>query len=158
MFEFIGIILLLVGINVVFRLIFSGARVATAGIKSVATGQSFDEAMGRIPPIETRMVKKNLEADGSGLDFWAVEVRGLFPISQTRNLSFAISLLDITDGKEEKKLVLSTLEHFQEPNSRAYFCKAEIGNVNQGQGYIKWVEIGRIMPIFVQSSFKGKEI
>ena len=156
MFEFIGIILLLVGINVVFRLIFSGARVATAGIKSVATGQSFDEAMGRIPPIETRMVKKNLEADGSGLDFWAVEVRGLFPISQTRNLSFAISLLDITDGKEEKKLVLSTLEHFQEPNSRAYFCKAEIGNVNQGQGYIKWVEIGRIMPIFVQSSFKGK--
>ena len=102
MFEFIGIILLLVGINVVFRLIFSGARVASAGIKSVTTGQSFDEAMGRIPPIETRMVKKNLEEDGSGLDFWAVEVRGLFPIAYTRNLTFTISLLDKTDGNEEK--------------------------------------------------------
>ena len=78
MLEFVGFILLLVGVNVVWRLFFVGARAATAGIKSVATGQSFDEAMGRIPPMETRVVEKNSEDDGSGLNFWAVEVRGLF--------------------------------------------------------------------------------
>ena len=155
MIEFIGFILLLVGINVAWRLFFAGARVATAGIKSVATGQSFDEAMGRMPPLETRLVEKNSEEDGSGLNFWAVEARGLFPVSFTKDVTFTISLLDVTDGEELKKPVLSVLDHFQEPNSRAYFCSAKVGNVSPDQGYVKWVEIGRIVPFFVQSSHAG---
>ena len=155
MIELIGFILLLVGINVVWRLFFVGAHVATAGIKAVATGQSFDEAMGRIPPIETRVVENNSKDDGSGLNFWAIEVRGLFPVSYTKDVTFTASLLDFTDGEELKKPVLSILEHFQEPKSRAYFCSAEVGNVSPGQGYVKWVEIGRIVPFFVQSSHAG---
>ena len=94
MFELIGLILILYGISVVWKLFFAGARVATAGIKSVATGQSFDEAMGRIPPLETRLTEKNSKEDGSGLDYWAVEVRGLFPIIYTKDLTFTVSLLD----------------------------------------------------------------
>ena len=155
MLEFVGFILLLVGVNVVWRLFFAGARAATAGIKSVATGQSFDEAMGRIPPMQTRVVEKNSEDDGSGLNFWAVEVRGLFPVSHEKNVTFTISLLDVTNGDEQKKPVLSILEQFQEPNSRAYFCSAEVGSVNPDQGYVKWVEIGRVVPFFVQSSHAG---
>ena len=155
MLEFIGLILFFAAINVVWRLFFAGARVATAGIKSVATGQSFDEAMGRIPPMETRVVEKNSEDDGSGLDFWAVEVRGLFPVSYQKDVTFTISLIDVTNGDDQTEPVLSILEHFQEPNSRAYFCSAPVGSVNPDQGYVKWVEIGRIVPFFVQSSYSG---
>lgn len=153
---FIGLILIIVGFNVAWRLFFAGARVATAGIKSVATGQSFDEAMGRIPPLETRVVKKNTEEDGSGLDFWAVEVRGLFPVNYTKNVTFTVSLLDETDGEKSHKPVLSVVEKLQETNSRAYFCKASVGDVNPDQGYIKWVDIGRIIPFFVQCSHAGE--
>tara|TARA_B100000768_G_scaffold75899_1_gene72482 strand:- start:249 stop:1487 length:1239 start_codon:yes stop_codon:yes gene_type:complete len=152
---FIGLIFIIVGFNIVWRLFFAGARVATAGIKSVATGQSFDEAMGRIPPLATRVVEKNTEEDSSGLDYWAVEVRGLFPVSYTKDVTFTVSLLDATNGKKSQKPVLSILEHFQESNSRAYFCHAQIGNVNVGQGFVKWTEIGRIIPFFVQSSHAG---
>ena len=155
MFELIGLIFILYGISVVWKLFFAGARVATAGIKSVATGQSFDEAMGRIPPLETRLTEKNSKEDGSGLDYWAVEMRGLFPISYTKDLTFTVSLLDKSDGGKSQKPVLSIIEHYQEADSRGYFCEAAIGNVNPGQGFVKWVEIGRILPFFVQSSHSG---
>jgi hypothetical protein len=130
MIEFIGFILLLVGINVAWRLFFAGARVATAGIKSVATGQSFDEAMGRMPPLETRLVEKNSEEDGSGLNFWAVEARGLFPVSHQKDVTFTISLLDVTNGDEQKKPVLSILE-------QSYRCSPSLPDEKslEWQGY-----------------------
>ena len=72
MIEFFGIIALLVGVNIIWRLFFAGARVAAPGVKSAATGQSFNEALGKIPPLETRIVDKNTEEDGSGLDYFGV--------------------------------------------------------------------------------------
>ena len=53
MLEFLGIIALIFGFNLVLRLFFKGARVATEGVKSAVTGQDFDmdRALGRIPPI-----------------------------------------------------------------------------------------------------------
>ena len=154
--EILAVILVFVGIRVVWNLFFAGARVAVAGVKSAVTGESFDEAMGRIGPMESRLVEKKLETDDNSLSYFAVEVRGLFPILQSRELTFTVSVIDNTDGDDDRKPVLSTIDHFQEETSKAYFCKAEIGRVSPDQGFIKWIEIGRIFPTFIQSPISGK--
>ena len=155
MLEFIGFIALLFAINIGYRLLFTGARVATAGVKAAVTGQSFDEALGRMPPIETKVVKKNTEPDESGLEFFAIELRGLFPVQTSRELAFVISLFDVSDGEDNMSPVLSLVEQFQEPSTTAYNVTAELGRIGPNQGFFKWVEVGRVLPLFVQSPFSG---
>lgn len=156
--EILGLILLFVGFMVVRNLFSAGARVAAAGVNAAMTGKSFDEAMGRIGPMETRLVEKKLEAGDTNLSYKAVEVRGLFPITRSSELTFTVSVLDSTDGDDGMKPVpvLSTIDHFQEETSKAYFCKAQIGRVSLGQGFEKWIEIGRVFPTFLQSPMSGE--
>lgn len=155
MLEILGVIGLLIAINIGYRLLFVGARVATAGVKAAVTGQSIDEALGRMANFETKIVTKNTEPDASGLDFYAIEMRGLFPIQTSRELAFVVSLFDASDGDEKMRPVLSLIEQFQEQETTAYNVTAQIGRVEPNQGFIKWVEVGRILPLFVQSPFSG---
>ena len=147
--EIIGLIILYLFGSFIWRTFF-------AGVKSVVTGQSFDEARGHIPAMQSRMIEKNTEEDGTGLDYYAFEVKGLFPLKTTKDVTFAISLIDFSDGKEKIKPVLSTVENFQEKQSTAYFTKAAIGPISEGQGFIKWVEIGSVIPLFIQAAYSGK--
>ena len=80
--EILGIIFLIIAYQVVVRLFFKGARVAAEGVKSAVTGQEFDmdKALGRIPPFAMQVVERNTEEDGSGINYYAVEVKGLFPV------------------------------------------------------------------------------
>ena len=121
----IGIVVLLVvliGVGNGIRLLFSGAKVAAAGAKSAITGESFnlDEALGRISAMETRISKKNSESDGSGLNYYSVEVKGLFPIFDSCEVTFTVSIIDITEGNENPKPVFSILEQFQESSTLAF--------------------------------------
>ena len=151
MLELIGIVVIIVAINFGIRLFFKGAQVATAGVKSAVTGQSFDEAMGRMPELDARVVSKNTEEDGSGLEFFSIEIKGRFPIQGSVEAAVAISLFDATDGEDQKRPVLSVIEAFQEARTKAYFDSREIGRVSGDQGFTKWVEVGRVLPLFVQS-------
>ena len=157
MLEFLGIIALIFGFNLVLRLFVKGARVATEGVKSAVTGQDFDmdRALGRIPPIAARLTKKNTEDDGSGLDYYAVEVTGLFPVSSTVEGAFVISLFDITENEENREPVLSVIEQFQEPATTAYSSIVQAGRVQPGFGITSWFEVGRVFPFFIQSPFSG---
>jgi tellurite resistance protein len=156
MLELIGIVVIIVAINFGIRLFFKGAQVATAGVKSAVTGQSFDEAMGRMPELDARVVSKNTEEDGSGLEFFSIEIKGRFPIQGSVEAAVAISLLDATDGEDQKRPVLSVIEAFQEARTKAYFDSREIGRVSGDQGFTKWVEVGRVLPLFVQSPYSGE--
>lgn len=155
MFELIGIVITLIAINVGINLFFKGARAATAGVKSAVTGQSFDEAMGRLTELDARILTKNTEEDGSGLDFLSIEMKGRFPVVGSQEATVAISLFDVTDGDDQMRPVLSIIEGFQEAKTKAYFDRREIGQVSGDQGFIKWVEVGRVLPLFVQSPYSG---
>ena len=155
MIDFISVILILIGINILINFFFKGAAVAAAGVKSAVTGKSFDETMGRMPPLTSRVVKKNTEDDGSGHEYYSVEVKGIFPIRETAEAAFAISLFDVTDGDDNKKPVLSVIEQFQETHTRAYLACQEIGRITGDQGFSNWVAVGKVIPLFVQSPYSG---
>ena len=155
MLEFLGLIAVIFAINIAFRMLFAGARAAKAGVEAAVTGKSFDEAMGRMSDIETKIVKENTEADNSGLDYYSIKMRGLFPIQTPRELAFAISLFDVANDTEDLKPVLSLVEQFQEPYTTAYHTSSQMGRVEPGEGFVKWVEIGRVLPLILQSPFSG---
>ena len=160
MLEIIGFIALLIGIRVVFVLFFKGVGVAAEGVKSAVTGKEFDldKALGRIPEFSTRIIEKNTEEDGSGLNYYSIEIKGVFPIGRSIDGVFVTSLFDITDDRNEPKVVLSVIEQFQEPATTAYSIANATGQLEPGYGFTSWVEMGRVLPLFVQTPFAGKRI
>ena len=160
MLEIIGVIALLIGIRIVFTLFFKGVGVAAEGVKSAVTGKEFDldKALGRIPEFSTRIIEKNTEEDGSGLNYYSIEIKGGLPIGRSIDGVFGTSLFDITDDRNEPKVVLSVIEQFQEPATTAYSIANATGQLEPGYGFTRWVEIGRVFPLFVQTPYAGKRI
>lgn len=154
---FIAIILINIAFRVVISLFFKGASVAVEGVKSAVTGKEFDvdRALGRIPPFAMRVTEKNTEEDDSGVDYFAVEVKGLFPVQKSTEAVFVVSLFDTTDGNEELKPVLSLLENFQEETTTAHCNIMQAGRIQPDFGLTQWVEVGRIFPLFVKSPYSG---
>lgn len=161
MLEILGGIAAFIAIAFVYGLVINGisfgARAAVAGANAAITGKSFSEAMGHMPPMQSRIIQKNTEPDGSGLDYYSVEIKGLFPVfSGPTDVTCTVSLFDQTESSETPKPVLSLIEHFQERTTKAYFSEANIGAVKSTQGFVKWVEVGRIVPLFIQSPYSGQ--
>jgi len=161
MLEIIGIIALLIGIRIVFVLFFKGVGVgvgvATEGVKSAVTGREFDldKALGRIPEFSTRIIEKNTEEDGSGLDYYSIEIKGVLPIGRSIDGVFVTSLFDITDDSNDPQVVLSVIDQFQEPSTTAYSNASPTGQLEPGYGFTRWVEVGRVLPLFVQTPYAG---
>ena len=155
--EILGIIFLIIAYQVVVRLFFKGARVAAEGVKSAVTGQEFDmdKALGRIPPFAMQVVERNTEEDGSGINYYAVEVKGLFPVERSTEAAFVVSLFDITDGKDDLRPVLSLLDNFQEVNTTAHCNVTQAGRIQPEYGLTKWTEVGRVFPPFVKTPYSG---
>jgi tellurite resistance protein len=134
--------------------------VAAEGVKSAVTGKEFDldKALGRIPEFSTRIIEKNTEEDGSGLNYYSIEIKGVLPIGRSIDGVFVTSLFDITDDRNEPKVVLSVIDKFQEPATTAYSIANATGQLEPGYGFTRWVEIGRVFPLFVQTPYAGKRI
>lgn len=156
--EIVGIFIAVVVFNLLLRVFFTGARVAAAGAKAVVTGKEFDltAALGRIPPFDARIVSKNTENDGSGFEYYAIEVMGLIPTTVARELTVAVSLFDVTDGTDKPAMVLSLVDMAREPHSPVFLQRADLGLIQPNQGFTKWVEVGRIFPLFVQPPKSGR--
>jgi len=157
MLEIIGVIALLIGIRIVFTLFFKGVGVAAEGVKSAVTGKEFDldKALGRIPEFSTRIIEKNTEEDGSGLDYYSIEIKGVLPIGRSIDGVFVTSLFDITDDSNDPQVVLSVIDQFQEPSTTAYSNASPTGQLEPGYGFTRWVEVGRVLPLFVQTPYAG---
>ncbi len=130
-------------------------KILVAAAKSAVTGESFSEAMGNIPPLEVRLVDKTIDDDPDGLPYKSVEIRGLFPVSSRTDVSAIISIFDETNGKDDLRPIISLFDQTQEPDTMAFQQRADIGLVMPDQGFKRWVEIGRILPIALQAPHKG---
>jgi len=130
-------------------------RAMKAGATVAVTGKSFDEAMGNIPPLAVRLVDKTIDDEPGGLAYKAIEVKGLFPVASSKEVAFVASVFDATDGEAELTPVICVIEAAQEPLTPAFFQRAEIGQIQPNQGFIKWIEIGKLVPQFLQAPYSG---
>jgi len=87
--------------------------------------------------------------------FLGVEARGLFPVYSDTTVGFVISVL-VENDKGELAPVLSMIQEFQEPGSRAFQDLTSCGEVSPNQGYLNWVQIGAIPTEILQAPNRGK--
>lgn len=79
-----------------------------------------------------------------------VEVKGDAPVETTTRLGFAASVLDFTkdphndDGEEWP--VVCGLEGKQEAETPCFFAEREVGSIDEGVGWSKWVSVLGIIP------------
>ena len=88
--------------------------------------------------------------------FLGVEVRGLFPVYSNTTVGFVISVLVKNDAGELAP-VMSMIQEFQEPGTRAFQDLTGCGEVNGNQGYLDWVQIGVVPTEILQPPSGGKQ-
>ena len=74
------------------------------------------------------------------------------------DLVIFIKLFDITDGNEppDRKSVISLIDYQQEPDSVAFRSISNIGRISPSQGFKDWVQIGAVVPNFIDVPYSGK--
>ena len=155
--EIIGAIVVFVIGGAILRFILTaGSRTAGAAIKAASGEGTFRENLGRsfteMGPFETRLVDE-YAGENNDISFKSVEVRGLFPINQIRDVSFVTSVLDLTD--EEVAPVISPIEAFQEPSTTCYQHLNKIGTIRPDQGFAEWVRVGGVFTSFISPPYSG---
>ena len=106
-----------------------------------------------IDNFEVRILDTHLNDDNEGPLVKEIQGKGLFPISRTKNIGFITSVFDETDGELEP--VLSAIDTFQEDDSIVYQHSTHIGSIESGQGFIKWVRLGVVIPEIIEPPHSG---
>ncbi len=79
-----------------------------------------------------------------------VEIKGLAPVTRETRLGFAASVLDVTadrsNAEGEELPVVCRLERSQEPDTPCFFEQREVGAINRGAGWTKWVSVLGVIP------------
>lgn len=162
----VGVVVCIVVIRIVFTFIINlfftgiGAAAKTVGAarKAVIGDGTFKENMDlsfkEMQSFELKMEDVRLHDDGTGP--WLKEIlgKGLFPISRDTNLGVITSVFDETSGELEP--VISALDDFQEPDSVAYQASTDIGDIEVGMGFVKWVRLGVAIPDLIEPPYGGK--
>lgn len=144
----IGIVLL-IGAWVLFNMVLNaGARTVKAAARAVVGKGTFSEnmelAFKGMGPIELRFRDERLGENNDGALVKIIEMRGLFPVRRRHRVAFVTSVFDASGENYEP--VISALDAFQEPKSRVYQHKIDVGEVTQDQGFIRWVRVGVVLP------------
>ena len=140
----IGLALLFGLIKFIFGLIGAGAK----AVHTAVTGKT------------TYFGEPQLKIDDETLDEtgWTIKkimFRGALPNDQPMRLSFATSLLDITDGLDDLRPVISIADAAQERETICYQTNGEFGQVNPGTAVTDWIQLGVIIPELLQTSRAG---
>ena len=147
--EFIGGIIIFVIGSWLLSALFAGA-------KSAVTGNSFKESYSGLADwamkLEDEVFK---DKDNVSFKFKSIKVKGLIPITYTTNLSVIVSVLDITDENNKLPLI-SFIGDFKEPGSTVFRLQHDLGSFQSNTGFTKWVEMGRVIPMFLQPPYGGK--
>lgn len=138
-----------IGFHVFLNLV--GAGVAAGGrvAKKVITGK--DTYFG-YPQL--KFIEETNEETG-----WTVKkimFRGRLLNDRDMNLSFGLSAIDVTDGKENYKPVFSVIDAAQEENSICYYMANDFGYVNVGASVTDWIQLGVIIPELLQPPYSGE--
>jgi tellurite resistance protein len=155
--EFLGFILMFVGI-VAFRwLLGAGAATASAAANAAIGKGSFSENMELnfkgMGPLEIRFNDTHMGDSGDGPLVKEIQGRGLFPILRNTRIGFITSVFDSTE--EQFQPVVSALEVFQEPETVIYQHLIEAGQAEPNQGFVSWVRLGVVIPAILRPPHGG---
>jgi len=79
-----------------------------------------------------------------------IEARGRFPVVRKMHLGFMVSVVDVTDRRQDDSApeapLVSRLEEHQEPDSTCYLGVLDIGDMDSGQCWLAWTSILPIIP------------
>ena len=87
---------------------------------------------------------RTVEQARGGAKGIVIEGQGLFPISRKTHIGIVTSVIDITGG--ENHPVITFLDGYAEPTSRAYQFMADIGDVKAHHALLEWAMIGVVVP------------
>ena len=152
----VGALLVIVALNFGIKILFSTLRASGRALVGKGSfSDNFQAAFAGMSALESRIITKTLNEDGSGLAVQEVEVKGLFPpaASTFSEASFFTSVFDETSGQFEP--VLSFIDDLQERDSRVFQYQAPVGRVLADQGLISWVRAGVVIPEFLQPPYSG---
>lgn len=154
--EFLGILLVLFIISVVWRLIVSGGAAAVSAAQGKGT---FSENMSlRLQGMGQLEIRKMDFRAGEGEDGphgVGLELRGLMPVARRTRLGFVTSVLDVTEEGNPQP-VLASIDMFQEPESTAYYQFQEAGEVGPDEGFPSWVRVGNVFPELLYPAYGGR--
>lgn len=139
-------------------LFFGGAilRSIIAGGKAAVTGQSFGESYRGIPDFKVTLIDDETETEsGQSFDVKRVALKGLLPIVRRTDLTAFVSVIDITDD-ESPMPVLSFVDAVQEEDTNCFLQTQPMGSFNDGVGFTDWVNVGAVIPSFIQTAESGE--
>jgi len=144
----LGIIVVGVGYYIMISIIGAGARAVGRGVKKVVTGK--DTYFG---PPQLKFVDEKLE--GTDIVFKKIMFRGNISAPRTMNAASSISAFDATNGDDDLDFLISLVDQAQEPDTVCFGMMNNIGQVNEGDAFTDWVQLGAIAPDLVQGPKSG---
>jgi len=144
----LGIIVVGVGYYIVISIIGAGARAVGRGVKKVVTGK--DTYFG---PPQLKFVDEKLE--GTDIVFKKIMFRGNISAPRTMNAASSISAFDATNGDDDLDFLISLVDQAQETDTVCFGMMNNIGQVNEGDAFTDWVQLGAIAPDLVQGPKSG---
>ena len=126
------------------KLVFGGSRTVKKAVTSRDT--YFGEA-------QIKLRDKTLE--NSSLKFKQLMFRGLLGNSNEIDTGYVLSALDVTNGYEQAKPVLSLVDQAQEEGSVCFQLNGKIGRVTPGSAMTDWVPMGGIFPDLITPPYSG---
>ena len=144
----VGGIILSIVVSVIRSLAVAGVTAGGRAVKKAVTGKEV-----YFGPPEIKFVNETMEKTG-----WLAKrimFRGRLPISRDMDIAFGISAIDVTDGKDDGRFVLSLVDAAQEENSTCFYRGGEFGRIEVGTSITDWVELGFIIPEILQTAYSG---
>jgi len=88
--------------------------------------------------------------------FLGVQCKGLIPICSKTDVGFTVSIFT-KDGNGKTDVVLSMIDTFQEPDSRAFQDLTRIGEVDEHHGFEDWTTVCNIPIHILQPAVGGMQ-
>jgi len=146
-FSILGLIFIGFAIQIGWLIVTSVLTSVGRGLKKVVTGK--ETYLG---PAEIKLIDDYLE--DSNIAFKRIMFRGKIPVSQSMPVAFSISAYDVTDD-DNPKFIISLIEQQQEPGTICFGISNELGDIDVGDLYSDWVQLGAISPGFIQTPKSG---
>jgi tellurite resistance protein len=115
------------------------------------------------PPLpggfEVRLHRETKQGNHHPYEVVLFQARGPLPIQRRVQLIAIASILDVTtegsSGEEARSPVVCLIDAFQEPDSRCYQDKTELGEQGSGSTATDWATLAVVIPETLQTSHSG---
>ena len=144
----VTVILAYVGFYIAANVIGSVVGSIGRGVKKVVTGK--ETYFG---PPQVRFIDEKLE--GSSVVVKRIMYRGRIPVSRPMRVGFSVSAFDATDGDEDLQIVIALMEQQQEEQTVCFNSSGVFGDVDVGDTFTDWTQLGGIAPEFIQAAKSG---